>query len=149
MSDKSGRKSEENPVIEVDGGLGPHIGAGENGLDGSEGRPPQGCPFFGPEIGASLIPTGTRAILDAGSPGLISTMFSIDDEAAAALMAEFYRLLLGDTPVAEALQQAQLSLARPALPGSQLLGGVQPGGRSARDMEASIRSGFQGGTKNR
>ena len=52
----------------------------------------------------------TRAILDAGSSGVISTLWNIDDEAAAALMAEFYRHLLGGTPVAEALQQAQLAL---------------------------------------
>jgi CHAT domain-containing protein len=52
----------------------------------------------------------TRAILDAGSPGVISTLWNISDEAAAALMAKFYRHLLDGMPVAEALQQAQLAL---------------------------------------
>jgi CHAT domain-containing protein len=52
----------------------------------------------------------TRAILDAGSSGVISTLWSIDDEAAAVLMAEFYRHLLAGTSVAESLQQAQVAL---------------------------------------
>jgi CHAT domain-containing protein len=54
----------------------------------------------------------TRAFLYAGSPGVISTLWNIDDEAAAILMAEFYRRLFNGTPVAEALQQAQVALLR-------------------------------------
>lgn len=52
----------------------------------------------------------TRAFLVAGSPGVISTLWDIDDEAAAVLMEELYRHLLAGASVADALRQAQLSL---------------------------------------
>jgi CHAT domain-containing protein len=64
----------------------------------------------GERSGGDEITGLTRAFLYAGSPGVISTLWNIDDEAAATLMAEFYRRLLDGAPVAEALQQAQLAL---------------------------------------
>jgi tetratricopeptide (TPR) repeat protein len=54
----------------------------------------------------------TRAILYAGSPGVISTLWDINDEASALLMEEFYRRLRGGEPAAEALRGAQLMLLR-------------------------------------
>jgi CHAT domain-containing protein/tetratricopeptide (TPR) repeat protein len=67
---------------------------------------------IGERSGGDEIVGLTRGLLYAGSSGVISTLWDIDDEAAAILMAEFYRLLLSGTPVAEALQQAQLALLR-------------------------------------
>jgi CHAT domain-containing protein len=52
----------------------------------------------------------TRAFLYAGSPGVISTLWNIDDEAAAVLMQDFYRRLLAGAAVADALREAQLHL---------------------------------------
>jgi CHAT domain-containing protein len=52
----------------------------------------------------------TRAFLDAGSPGVISTLWQIDDTASAVLMEDFYRHLREGAPVAEALRRAQLNL---------------------------------------
>lgn len=52
----------------------------------------------------------TRALLYAGTPGVISTLWNIDDAASAGLMEEFYRRLVADVPVAEALRQAQLTV---------------------------------------
>jgi CHAT domain-containing protein len=54
----------------------------------------------------------TRAFLYAGSPGVIATLWRIDDRAAADLMGEFYRQLLGGERVAEALRAAQLAALR-------------------------------------
>lgn len=54
----------------------------------------------------------TRALLYAGTPGVISTLWNIDDAAAAGLMNEFYRKLTGGASAAEALRQAQLSVLR-------------------------------------
>ncbi|HVF59366.1 MAG TPA: CHAT domain-containing protein [Thermoanaerobaculia bacterium] len=68
-------------------------------------RTAEGEPSGGDEI------TGlTRAFLYAGTPAVISTLWDIDDAASALLMEEFYRRLLEGVPVAEALQQAQISL---------------------------------------
>ncbi len=54
----------------------------------------------------------TRALLYAGTPGVVSTLWNIDDEAAAALMSAFYcRLLIGDS-AADALRYAQMELLR-------------------------------------
>lgn len=54
----------------------------------------------------------TRALLYAGTPGVISTLWDIGDDAAAALMNHFYcRLLSGDS-AADALRHAQLQLLR-------------------------------------
>jgi CHAT domain-containing protein/Flp pilus assembly protein TadD len=54
----------------------------------------------------------TRALLYAGSPGVISTLWNIDDEAAAVLMEELYARLLDGGTAADALRQAQLALLR-------------------------------------
>jgi CHAT domain-containing protein/soluble cytochrome b562 len=52
----------------------------------------------------------TRAFLYAGSPGVISTLWNIDDRVTSSLMQDFYRRLLTGAPVAEALRQAQLGV---------------------------------------
>ena len=52
----------------------------------------------------------TRAILYAGSPAVISTLWDIDDEAAASLMEEFYRRLRAGASTADALRSAQLAM---------------------------------------
>lgn len=52
----------------------------------------------------------TRALLYAGTPGVISTLWDIDDAASAGLMEEFYRRLVAGVPAAEALRQAQLTV---------------------------------------
>jgi len=52
----------------------------------------------------------TRALLYAGTPGVISTLWNISDAASAGLMEEFYRRLTGGASVAEALRQAQLAV---------------------------------------
>lgn len=54
-----------------------------------------------------------RALLYAGSPSVVSTLWSIDDRASARLMESFHRhLLAGPTGAAEALRAAQLDLLR-------------------------------------
>jgi CHAT domain-containing protein len=52
----------------------------------------------------------TRALLYAGTPGVISTLWNIDDAASAGLMEEFYRRLAAGASIAEALRQAQLTV---------------------------------------
>lgn len=52
----------------------------------------------------------TRALLYAGSPGVISTLWNIDDEPTTVLMDRFYDRLLGGACAADALRDAQLSL---------------------------------------
>lgn len=54
----------------------------------------------------------TRAVLYAGAPGVISTLWDIYDDASADLMEEFYRHLLTGELAADALRDAQLSLLR-------------------------------------
>lgn len=54
----------------------------------------------------------TRAILYAGSPGVISTLWDIDDDASALLMRELYRRLREGSSAADALHEAQLALLR-------------------------------------
>lgn len=54
----------------------------------------------------------TRALLYAGSPGVISTLWDIDDEAAAELMEELYCRLVTGASAADALRAAQLALLR-------------------------------------
>ncbi|PYQ28034.1 MAG: hypothetical protein DMF56_17995 [Acidobacteria bacterium] len=52
----------------------------------------------------------TRALLYAGTPGVISTLWNISDDATATLMSHFYcRLLSGDS-AADALRHAQLQM---------------------------------------
>ncbi|MEA2344946.1 MAG: hypothetical protein QOF63_3115 [Thermoanaerobaculia bacterium] len=52
----------------------------------------------------------TRALLYAGTPGVLSTLWNIDDEASASLMQEFYSKLASGSSAAEALRAAQLSV---------------------------------------
>lgn len=52
----------------------------------------------------------TRALLYAGTPGVISTLWNIGDDAAAALMRDFYCQLLRGDSAADALRYAQLQL---------------------------------------
>lgn len=54
----------------------------------------------------------TRAFLLAGSPGVVSTLWRIDDDAATLLMTDLYQRLLCGASVAEALRDAQLQLRR-------------------------------------
>jgi tetratricopeptide (TPR) repeat protein len=54
----------------------------------------------------------TRAVLYAGSPGVISTLWNIDDHASAVLMGELYCRLRDGAPIADALREAQLLLLR-------------------------------------
>ena len=54
----------------------------------------------------------TRSILYAGSPGVISTLWNISDEATTPMIEKFYDHLLDGIPAAEALQLAQTDLLR-------------------------------------
>jgi CHAT domain-containing protein len=54
----------------------------------------------------------TRAFMYAGSPLVLSTLWSIDDTAASLLVTSFYRRLLDGSTAAEALQHAQVELMR-------------------------------------
>jgi len=56
----------------------------------------------------------TRAVHHAGSPGVISTLWDIDDAATATLMEEFYGRLRVGASAAEALRDAQLAMLRRA-----------------------------------
>ncbi|MGZ5433474.1 MAG: CHAT domain-containing protein [Thermoanaerobaculia bacterium] len=51
----------------------------------------------------------TRALLYAGTPGVISTLWNIDDTSAATLMTAFYRRLGEGVTAAEALRDAQIA----------------------------------------
>jgi CHAT domain-containing protein len=54
----------------------------------------------------------TRALLYAGTPAVISTLWEIDDDASAALMDAFYERFVSGLPAADALREAQLSMLR-------------------------------------
>jgi CHAT domain-containing protein/tetratricopeptide (TPR) repeat protein len=54
----------------------------------------------------------TRALLYAGTPGVVSTLWRIDDEATPPLIGKFYTHLLAGDTAAEALRGAQLELLR-------------------------------------
>ncbi len=54
----------------------------------------------------------TRALLYAGTPGVLSTLWNIDDAASAGLMNEFYRRLAAGEHAADALRQAQLAVKK-------------------------------------
>lgn len=54
----------------------------------------------------------TRALLYAGTPGVLSTLWNIDDAASAGLMDEFYRRLAAGEHAAEALRHAQLTVKK-------------------------------------
>jgi CHAT domain-containing protein len=52
----------------------------------------------------------TRALLYAGTPGVISTLWNVNDAASAGLMEAFYRRLVAGASAADALRQAQLEV---------------------------------------
>jgi CHAT domain-containing protein/Flp pilus assembly protein TadD len=52
----------------------------------------------------------TRALLYAGTPGVISTLWKIDDTSSARLMDEFYRRFAAGKLAADALREAQLAI---------------------------------------
>ena len=54
----------------------------------------------------------TRALLYAGTPAVISTLWEIDDVASMALMDAFYERFVSGVPAADALREAQLSMLR-------------------------------------
>jgi CHAT domain-containing protein len=54
----------------------------------------------------------TRALLYAGTPAVLSTLWEIDDAASTALMDAFYERFVSGLPVADALREAQLSMLR-------------------------------------
>jgi CHAT domain-containing protein len=54
----------------------------------------------------------TRALLYAGSPGVISALWKIDDVATTVLIEKFYARLLAGVPTAAALREAQLEMLR-------------------------------------
>lgn len=56
----------------------------------------------------------TRAVMYAGAPGVISTLWDIDDDASADLMEDFYARLREGASAADALRQAQLGMLRRA-----------------------------------
>ena len=56
----------------------------------------------------------TRAMLYAGTPAVTSTLWDVDDDAAADLMEDFYGHLREGAPVAEALRHAQLAMMKRA-----------------------------------
>lgn len=66
----------------------------------------------GERISGDEITSLTRAFLSAGSPAVVSTLWSVNDAATAVLMMEFYRHLLDGASTADALRQAQLGLLR-------------------------------------
>lgn len=54
----------------------------------------------------------TRALLHAGTPAVLSTLWEIDDVASTALMDAFYERFVSGLPAADALREAQLSMLR-------------------------------------
>jgi CHAT domain-containing protein len=70
-------------------------------------RTAAGTPSAGDEI-VGL----TRALLYAGTPAVLSTLWEIDDVASTALMDAFYDCLVSGVPAADALRQAQLRMLR-------------------------------------
>jgi CHAT domain-containing protein len=64
----------------------------------------------GARSGGDEVVSLTRALLYAGTPGVISTLWNIDDAASAGLMDTFYRCLGDGESVADALRQAQLEV---------------------------------------
>ncbi|MGZ5441893.1 MAG: CHAT domain-containing protein [Thermoanaerobaculia bacterium] len=54
----------------------------------------------------------TRALLHAGTPAVLSTLWEIDDVASTALMDAFYERFVSGLPVADALREAQMSMLR-------------------------------------
>jgi CHAT domain-containing protein len=54
----------------------------------------------------------TRALLYAGTPAVLSTLWEINDVASTVLMDTFYESLVSGVPAADALREAQLSMLR-------------------------------------
>jgi len=54
----------------------------------------------------------TRALLYAGTPAVLSTLWEIDDVASTELIDAFYECLVSGLPAADALREAQLSMLR-------------------------------------
>ncbi len=65
---------------------------------------------LGKRSGGDEIASLARAILYAGSPAVVSTLWRVDDAAAIELMASFYRRLQAGVSAAESLRQAQVEL---------------------------------------
>ncbi|HEV7763860.1 MAG TPA: CHAT domain-containing protein [Thermoanaerobaculia bacterium] len=61
----------------------------------------------------------TRALLYAGTPGVISTLWDIGDEATSVLMTHFYSRLLDGASAADALRHAQLQMLHGSYPDPQ------------------------------
>jgi len=68
----------------------------------------------GARSGGDDVVSLTRAFLYAGSPGVISALWNIDDEGTAPLIEKFYRHLVTGSTAAEALREAQLAMLRDA-----------------------------------
>jgi len=65
---------------------------------------------IGERSGGDEIVGLTRALLYAGSSGVISTLWDISDQASAEVMEEFYKRLLAGAPAADALRGAQIAM---------------------------------------
>jgi CHAT domain-containing protein len=99
------------PENQHDGNLEVHEILGELDLSGVNLVVLSACETArGVRSGGDEITSLTRAFLYAGSPGVISTLWKIDDAASTLLIEELYRNLLNGVSVAEALRQAQLSV---------------------------------------
>ena len=98
------------PDAAADGNLEVHEFLSEVDLTGSTWSPsPPARPPWQARRGDEIVSLA-RAILYAGSPAVVSTLWRIDDEAAVELMTTFYAHLRQDKSAAEALRQAQLAL---------------------------------------
>jgi CHAT domain-containing protein len=67
--------------------------------------------FGDPSAGDEIVGL-TRALLYAGTPAVVSTLWEIDDTATTVLMDAFYDRFVSGVPVADALREAQLSMLR-------------------------------------
>lgn len=67
--------------------------------------------FGNPSAGDEIVGL-TRALLYAGTPAVLSTLWEIDDTATTALMNAFYERFVTGLPAADALREAQLSMLR-------------------------------------
>jgi CHAT domain-containing protein len=70
----------------------------------------------GPDAGGDEIVSLARAFLHAGSPGVVSTLWPVDDGVSAELMTAFYQRLLAGERASAALRGAQLELLRSGRP---------------------------------
>lgn len=67
--------------------------------------------FGNPSAGDEIVGL-TRALLYAGTPSVLSTLWEIDDMATTSLMDAFYERFVSGLPAADALREAQLSMLR-------------------------------------